>query len=194
MFLLVLFRLTKMAISISRIPQPAICWGTNTLHTSTKSLKSTENCIQQPDKKPISVAHLFENTVTLIKSEPANEHVQILWEVKPMDLEIVADKKQVAQVLINLLKNSVEALKNQDGGKIVLKAEINKNDRIFISVTDNGPGIPEDLMDKIFIPFFTTKENGSGIGLSLSRQIMQMHGGSMKVESNQQKTTFTILF
>ncbi len=150
--------------------------------------------IPQPDKKPVIVAHLIENTVTLIKSEPANEHIQIMWEVKPMDLEIVADKKQVAQVLINLLKNSVEALKNQDGGKIVLKGEINQNDRILISVTDNGPGIPEDLMDKIFIPFFTTKENGSGIGLSLSRQIMQMHGGSLKVDSKPKKTMFTIEF
>jgi signal transduction histidine kinase len=110
-----------------------------------------------------------------------------------MDLEIVADKKQVAQVLINLLKNSVEALKNQAGGKIVLKAEINKNNRIFISVTDNGPGIAEDLMDKIFIPFFTTKENGSGIGLSLSRQIMQMHGGSLKLLSVQGKNTSATL-
>lgn len=150
--------------------------------------------IPPPDKRPVCVAHLLENSVTLIKSEPANEHIQIMWEVKPMDLEIVADKKQVAQVLINLLKNSVEALKNQTGGKIVLKAEINKNSRILISVTDNGPGIPEDLMDKIFIPFFTTKENGSGIGLSLSRQIMQMHGGSLKVDSKPKKTVFTIEF
>ncbi len=149
--------------------------------------------IPQPDKKPVIVAHLIENTITLIKSEPANEHIQIMWEIKPMDLEIVADKKQVAQVLINLLKNSVEALKNQDGGKIVLKGEINQNDRILISVTDNGPGIPEDLMDKIFIPFFTTKENGSGIGLSLSRQIMQMHGGSLKLVSVSGKNTSAIL-
>jgi len=149
--------------------------------------------IPQPDKKPVSVAHLLENTVTLIQSEPANEHIHILWEVKPMDLEIVADKKQVAQVLINLLKNSVEALKNQAGGKILLKAEINKSGRILISVTDNGPGIAEDLMDKIFIPFFTTKENGSGIGLSLSRQIMQMHGGSLKLVSIPGKSTSATL-
>jgi len=149
--------------------------------------------IPQPDKKPISVAQLFENTVTLIKSEPANEHIQIIWEVKPIDLEIVADKKQVAQVLINLLKNSVEALKNQDRGKIILKGEINQNNRIFILVTDNGQGIPEDLMDKIFIPFFTTKENGSGIGLSLSRQIMQMHGGSLKLISVHGKQTQAVM-
>jgi two-component system, NtrC family, nitrogen regulation sensor histidine kinase NtrY len=150
--------------------------------------------IPQPDKKPVSVAHLFENTVMLIKSEPENENIQVSWEIKPPDLEIVADNKQIAQVLINLLKNSVEALKNQPGGKIILKSEINTDNKVFISVTDNGPGITNELLDKIFIPFFTTKENGSGIGLSLSRQIIQMHGGSLKVDSKPKKTTFTILF
>ena len=150
--------------------------------------------IPQPDKKPVSVAHLFENTVMLIKSEPENENIQVSWEIKPQDLEIVADNKQIAQVLINLLKNSVEALKNQSGGKIMLKSEINTDNKVFISVTDNGPGITTELLDKIFIPFFTTKENGSGIGLSLSRQIIQMHGGSLKVDSKPKKTTFTITF
>ena len=150
--------------------------------------------IPQPDKKPVSVAHLFENTITLVKYEPFNEQVQILWDVKPPDLEIIADEKQIAQVLINLLKNSMEALKNKADGKILLKGEINANGRELITITDNGPGITEDLMDKIFIPFFTTKDNGSGIGLSLSRQIMQMHGGSLKVESKPQKTIFTIVF
>lgn len=150
--------------------------------------------IPQPDKKQVSVARLFENTITLIKYELDNEHVQINWNINPLDLEIFADKKQIAQVLINLLKNSMEALKNREDGKIMLKGEIYSNGRVLISVTDNGPGITEELMDKIFIPFFTTKESGSGIGLSLSRQIMQMHGGMLKVDSNPQKTSFTILF
>ena len=150
--------------------------------------------IPQPDKKPVNVSHLFENTITLVKHEPINEQVQILWEVKPIDLEIVADEKQIAQVLINLLKNSMESLKSNGNGKIFLKGEINTNGKVLISVIDNGPGITEELMDKIFIPFFTTKSNGSGIGLSLSRQIMQMHGGSLKVESKPQKTTFTMVF
>lgn len=76
----------------------------------------------------------------------------------------------------------------------MLKSEINTDNKVFISVTDNGPGITTELLDKIFIPFFTTKENGSGIGLSLSRQIIQMHGGSLKVDSKPKKTTFTITF
>jgi nitrogen fixation/metabolism regulation signal transduction histidine kinase len=149
--------------------------------------------LPQPDKKAVSVAMLFENTITLIKSEPENEQVQILREVKPDDLEIVADKKQIAQVLINLLKNSIEALKNKPDGKITIRSELNTKGRALITITDNGPGIAEDLMDKIFIPFFTTKENGSGIGLSLSRQIMQMHGGSLKLISTPGKLTQAVL-
>ena len=69
-----------------------------------------------------------------------------------------------------------------------------KTDVPKLSLSDNGPGIPDDLADKIFIPFFTTKESGSGIGLSLSRQIMQLHGGTLKVESKPQNTSFTIIF
>ena len=142
-----------------------------------------------PEKKPLHVKQLLENTITLINLDPIDENIQIGWTVQPENLEISADKKQISQVLINLLKNATEALKNRPGGKILLKGEINSEGRAQISVTDNGPGIPDDLMDKIFVPFFTTKESGSGIGLSLSRQIMLLHGGSLKVESTPEKMT-----
>ncbi len=151
--------------------------------------------IPPPEKKTISLSTLIDNTITLINIEPIDKNVQILWEVNPTDLEISADKKQISQVLINLIKNSLEALKNSEGGLIQLKAEINKNGRAQILVIDNGPGIPDDLMDKIFVPFFTTKESGSGVGLSLSRQIMLLHGGSLKVVSKPgQVTEFTLEF
>ncbi len=150
--------------------------------------------LPQPDKKPISLGELFESIITLINYEPKNKQVKIEREVVPANLEIMADKKQVTQVLINLLKNALEALSNTENGKIILKGEINEYGRAQISVTDNGPGIPGDLMDKIFVPFFTTKESGSGVGLSLSRQIMQLHGGSLKVDSKPQNTSFTINF
>ena len=150
--------------------------------------------LPQPDKKPISLGELFESIITLINYEPKNKQVKIEREVVPANLEIMADKKQVTQVLINLLKNALEALSNTEDGKIILKGEINEYGRAQISVTDNGPGIPGDLMDKIFVPFFTTKESGSGVGLSLSRQIMQLHGGSLKVDSKPQNTSFTINF
>jgi len=150
--------------------------------------------LPQPEKKPISLGELFDSIITLVNYEPQNKQVKIEREVVPSDLEIMADKKQVTQVLINLLKNALEALSNKENSKIKLKGGINERGRAQISVTDNGPGIPEDLMDKIFVPFFTTKESGSGVGLSLSRQIMQLHGGSLKVESKPQNTTFTIIF
>lgn len=150
--------------------------------------------LPQPDKKPVNVEQLFENISTLVKHEPINEKVQITWELEPKNLEIYADKKQVSQVLINLIKNALEALKNEEDGKINITGGINEDGRAQISVTDNGPGISGDLMDKIFIPFFTTKESGSGIGLSLSRQIMQMHGGSLTVKSETKHTSFSIIF
>ena len=149
--------------------------------------------LPQPDKKPIKVGQLLEKTITLINYESLNELVQITWKINTPDLEIVADKEQISQVLINLIKNSLEALKNLAEGKIVLSGEINANGRVQITVTDNGPGIPEDLMDKIFIPFFTTKESGSGVGLSLSRQIMMLHSGSLKVVSVPGKMTQAFL-
>jgi len=149
--------------------------------------------LPQPDKKPVKIAQLFENTITLINYESVNEHVDITYKTNPPDLEILADKEQISQVLINLIKNSLEALKSTGDGKIVLSGEINSNGRIQLTVSDNGPGIPEDLMDKIFIPFFTTKESGSGVGLSISRQIMMLHGGSLKVVSVPGKSTSAIL-
>lgn len=150
--------------------------------------------LPQPDKKKIALKPFFESTATLLQVDSKNITTQIEWDCKPADLEILADEKQIAQVLINLIKNSVEALKNNENGKISVKAEINKHGKPQIAVTDNGTGIPNELIDKIFVPFFSTKENGSGIGLSLSRQIMQMHGGVLKVESLPQKTSFTIVF
>lgn len=148
-----------------------------------------------PEKKPLQVKQLLESTITLINLETINENIQIKWDVNPENLEIAADKKQVSQVLINLLKNALEALKNKPGGTILLKGEIKSDGRAQISVTDNGPGIQDDLMDKIFVPFFTTKESGSGIGLSLSRQIMLLHGGSLKVNSIPGKlTTMSLVF
>jgi nitrogen fixation/metabolism regulation signal transduction histidine kinase len=149
--------------------------------------------IPPPDKKPVSLEQLFESTITLVNTDPASKTITISREVSPPDIEIFADKKQISQVLINLVKNSMEALKTNSEGKIMLKGEVIENGRVRVTVTDSGPGIPRDLMDKIFIPFFTTKESGSGIGLSLSRQIMLLHGGSLKMISEPGKQTVAVL-
>lgn len=150
--------------------------------------------IPRPEKKALHLRDFIDNTITLINYEPIGENIKITRDIRPEDLEVSADKKQISQVLLNLIKNSLEALKDSAEGTIHIKAEINESGRAQIIVSDNGPGIPNDLADKIFIPFFTTKESGSGIGLSLSRQIMQLHGGSLKLDSQPQNTSFTIIF
>jgi two-component system, NtrC family, nitrogen regulation sensor histidine kinase NtrY len=110
-------------------------------------------------------------------------------------LKILADPDLVDQVLINLLLNAIDAVKEIKEPKITIVASVNLNNRTMIEVADNGKGIPQDILDKIFMPFFTSKKTGSGIGLSLSRQIMQMHKGSISVRSKQgEGATFIMVF
>jgi signal transduction histidine kinase len=98
-------------------------------------------------------------------------------------------------VLLNLLKNALEALNGKTDGIIRIIVKVAGNNRPEIKVADNGPGIPGEIMEQVFVPFFTTRENGSGIGLSLSRQIMRLHGGSLQVRSNPGKeTVFSMIF
>src|SRR5262249_54961115 len=111
-------------------------------------------------------------------------------------LTIQADEEMIEQVLINLAKNSIESL--MSNGKISGKIELNgkyDGNNVLIEVADNGPGIIPQAINRIFVPFFTTKKTGSGIGLALSRQIMQMHNGTLSVESQPEvKTVFTLRF
>ena len=149
--------------------------------------------IPPPEKKPVDLELLLDNTITLFNVESPDKNISITRNITPTGLQAMADKKQIAQVLINLVKNSAEALKNTAGGTIHLRAFQNDAGRVQVTVSDNGPGIPPELMDKIFIPFFTSRETGTGIGLSLSRQIMLMHGGTLKMESTPGKQTVAIL-
>jgi signal transduction histidine kinase len=109
-------------------------------------------------------------------------------------LTIQADEEMIEQVLINLLKNAVEALAETENPRLELIGRYDEN-AVKIEVIDNGAGIIREAIDKIFVPFYTTKRSGSGIGLSLSRQIMQMHNGSISVESEPYvRTVFTLRF
>jgi two-component system, NtrC family, nitrogen regulation sensor histidine kinase NtrY len=149
--------------------------------------------IPKPEKTMVRVKELLEKTALLSQfDQSGNMKIGILMDDQDIKLEI--DEKLISQVLLNLLKNSVEALQNQPDAEITL-ACINARNQVEISVKDNGPGIPPELIDEIFIPFFTTRENGNGIGLSLSRQIMKVHNGSLRVRSVQGKeTVFTMVF
>jgi two-component system nitrogen regulation sensor histidine kinase NtrY len=149
--------------------------------------------LPKPEKKPFVAKNLIENINILSGSFKHADHVEISFEVEPEELEILADEKLISQVLINLVKNAFQANVNNETAKVKIISKRGDSGRPEIRVVDNGPGIPADVLDKIFIPFFTTKENGSGIGLSLSRQIMQMHGGSLKVITAPGKLTTAIL-
>jgi len=98
-------------------------------------------------------------------------------------------------VLINLTLNAMQAVEGRDDARIEMRARIDRRSRPVLQIADNGPGIPPDVQERIFVPFFTTKEDGSGIGLSLSRQIMRLHGGTLTVRSEPDvETAFTLRF
>jgi signal transduction histidine kinase len=111
------------------------------------------------------------------------------------ELSLEADSSLLEQVLINLVVNAIETVKDKEFAKIILSADQNTSGKTIVKIGDNGQGMPEELMDKIFIPFFTTKKNGSGIGLSLCKQIIMLHKGTIQVQSVEGKgTIFSMQF
>ncbi len=151
--------------------------------------------IPVPKLKTFFVNELLEEIHGLMKIEIRKSSTDFSYSTQPVSLKINADENQIQQVLINLVKNAVEAVAENGQGNVRIKAGIDKNNRIFIEVIDNGPGIIPEAIDQIFIPFYTTKKKGSGIGLALSRQIMQLHNGTLTVDSEiDQKTVFTMKF
>ena len=151
--------------------------------------------IPKPNFQIIRISELFKNILLLMEEEIKQTTIDLKVDINPEDLEVSADEKLIEQVLINLIKNSIHALENRKGGRIFFKAYQNKRGRVTMQVIDNGQGIIREVMDKIFIPFFTTKQRGSGIGLSLSRQILRLHGGTITAFSEPEKETiFTLTF
>jgi two-component system nitrogen regulation sensor histidine kinase NtrY len=163
-------------------------------------LKFTEtyrnlNKITTLNLKKIYVRELLGNLHQLM--QPTFEQKNIDFEIilRDTDLTLDADPSLVEQVLINLIVNAMEAVKDQPEPKIAISAETSAHRRVAIRVGDNGPGMQEELLEKIFIPFFSTKKNGSGIGLSLCKQIMMLHKGTIQVQSIEGKgTMFSLLF
>jgi signal transduction histidine kinase len=150
--------------------------------------------IPKPDFKIFPVAELFERGAQLMRPRVKEKAVAFSAHVEPATLELTADPQLIEQVLINLLLNAIQAVENQPDARIQLNALMNERGRVVIQVIDNGPGIIEEVRDKIFIPFFTTKQDGSGIGLSLSRQIMRLHRGTITVRSEPKETIFALQF
>jgi len=151
--------------------------------------------IPKPDFKIVQVKHLFERVEILMKDQFKNNSIKFNKTVDPESLTITADPALIEQVLINLCKNSVEAVCGVSHPKLKLKAGTDGLGNPVVKVIDNGKGIAEEVAERIFIPFFTTKPEGSGIGLSLSRQIIRMHKGTIGVASTpNERTVFKLRF
>jgi signal transduction histidine kinase len=143
----------------------------------------------------VQVSALFEHISQLMLPSLTQKNIDLEVILKDPLMDIEADTSLIEQVLINLILNSIEAVKEKPEPHMILSAALNVNKRPVIRVTDNGAGIPDEVMDKIFIPFFSTRKNGNGIGLSLCKQIMMLHHGNIQVQTVVgEGTSFCLLF
>jgi nitrogen fixation/metabolism regulation signal transduction histidine kinase len=151
--------------------------------------------IPKPNYSIFKIKKLFGSITSLMKEEFKKRNIHCDTITEPSNLELSADEELIEQVIINLLKNSIQALEKTEKPVIKLKAFLNPRGRVHVQVLDNGQGILPDVIDKIFVPFFTTKPKGSGIGLSLSRQILRLHNGSLTAHSDPDvETVFSLKF
>ena len=147
--------------------------------------------LPQPERKRFSLTALLQNLQELLSTDFQENQIHFTLTCQPEFIDMDGDENQLSQVLLNLLRNSIQALDGRTDGAIEIYAY--RDEHISIDVTDNGPGIPDELQEKIFIPFFTTKSEGTGIGLSLCRQIIRNHNGHLSIlESRPGKTIFHI--
>ncbi|WDF53430.1 sensor histidine kinase [Mucilaginibacter sp. KACC 22063] len=162
-------------------------------------LKFTEsyrnlNKITKLDLEKVLVCDLFENLNTLMQPTLEKKYIELDIILRDLNLAIELDLNLIEQVLINLLINAIEAVKDRDEPQIILSGE-HVGTKTIIKISDNGVGMPPEILEKIFIPFFSTRKTGSGIGLSLCKQIMQLHKGSIQVQSVEgQGSAFILTF
>jgi signal transduction histidine kinase len=175
-----------------------ILHGMKTIHRrSTGLLEFVNNYrklsrLPNPILAPIKIGDLIGHVRKLF----SNKEVKYIYQLENENRILMLDRSQIEQVLINLLKNATEACEGKDNPKIHITSHYQADKRIFqLTISDNGCGILPNVLDKIFVPFFTTKPKGSGIGLSLCKQIINNHGGSISVSSETNKgTSFTLKF
>jgi nitrogen fixation/metabolism regulation signal transduction histidine kinase len=175
--------------------------GLETIANRSKGLVNFVNAyrdytnIPVPKKEFTTVKSLFENVLILMKEDLKFSEVKIETNILPNDLEIHCDPDQITMILINLVKNASESLQNQADRTIWLSAISQGDMGTVLRVEDHGPGIIPEALERIFVPFYTTKKTGSGIGLAISRQIMNLHKGSLQVTSIPgEKTVFSLNF
>ena len=174
--------------------------GLETIRTTGKGLVNFVMSYRKRTRLPSPEPTLFDVHPFLLRMVQLAEHqhpcpnIRITLEAVPEDLMVFADESMLAQVMTNLLKNAIHAIGTSVEGEIRLRAYVDDQDMIHIEVSNNGPEITPEMAEQIFIPFFTTKEDGSGIGLSLSKQMMRLQGGSIALLPYKDEwTTFAIM-
>jgi nitrogen fixation/metabolism regulation signal transduction histidine kinase len=147
--------------------------------------------ITQLNLSTVIIADLFDNIKHLL--QPSLKNIKLEFHLSDLSLNVDIDRHLIEQVLINLILNAIDATEETENAQIDISASVNLKGQTMIQVQDNGAGIPDEILDSIFVPFFTTKKNGSGIGLSLSKQIMLLHKGKIKINSAVGKGSLVML-
>lgn len=192
--------LSDTLLSIVEDRDEEISHGLQTISTTGKGLLSFVESYREFTRIPTPEPSLFyikafiERMIELARHQNPCEHITFRTEIVPADLILYADENLISQVVINLLKNAIQAIGNQTDGKINIHAYCYEAEEVWIEIKNNGPVIPAEIAEHIFIPFFTTKEGGSGIGLSISRQIMRLSGGSLILLQDDKETRFILKF
>jgi two-component system nitrogen regulation sensor histidine kinase NtrY len=150
--------------------------------------------LPEPQKARVRLAEMLSDVRTMATVGWDAAAIRLEIAIEPPELETIADRQMISQVLINLLQNAEQAL-GTHGGSVTLTARLNQRGHVTIEVADDGPGIPPEVADRIFVPFFTTRKEGSGVGLALSRQIMIAHGGTISFTNRPEGgARFTLTF
>jgi nitrogen fixation/metabolism regulation signal transduction histidine kinase len=147
-----------------------------------------------PEKKRVLVRELFESVERLGIAESPGVAGALSWDVTPRELDVFADRDLLEPVLLNLLRNAWQAVEHLDAPQIHLSGRLNRRGNVVLEISDNGPGVPDDIANRIFVPFFTTKEGGSGVGLALARQVITAHGGFVRLLESDSGARFALTF
>lgn len=171
--------------------------GLEVIHSTSERLMNFVNSFRQvtrvpmPQKSPFYLKEIIDNVISLVDFQ----NIKLVVDINPIDIMLYADKSQMSQVLLNILKNAIESCDSDNKlYNIEIKAFIDNEERIHIELSNNSGKISDEIAENIFTPFFTTKRDGSGIGLAVSRQIIRLHGGTLLLSKNtEEKVAFTIV-